>query len=257
MWKEIKKEFSVLSLRQKILWVFTILFTAVGFLAFRKKTLNEQQMIVHIKGQEGNFFITEKDVKSLVLRICKAERDSMNELNIDKIEKALRRHKFVRDVQVALNLNGTLIISIEQDQPIARLISPRGQQGYLSARYTILPLSEYYTPRVVVLTGNGVDSLFSESFLQSQQSKTFREFLEFINRDAFWQKQIAQIDIDAKMNMTLFTLVASPCIEFGRAENYQTKLWKIKRFYEEVLPKVGWNKYNFVNVQYKNQIICR
>jgi len=242
---------------QNIFLLIITLLSAVGFWGARSYVLNEQKMVIRIKGQQGNYFITEKDVKNIVLRICKAERDSMNELSTDKIEKALRQHKFVRDAQVALNLNGTLIISIEQDQPVARLISPKGRNGYISANYTILPLSYSYTARVLVFTGSGTDSLFSESFLKSTKAKSIRQMIEYINQDKFWKKQIAQIDIDHKLNMTFFTLVGVQRIDFGTAEGYRAKLQKVRLFYDEVLPNVGWNKYTVVNVRYKNQIICR
>jgi cell division protein FtsQ len=240
-----------------ILMLVIAILSFAGFFSYRTPQFDDEDMIVNINDQFQNHFITEKDVRDLIKRTCKVTRDSLEEPNLRSIEIALLQHKFVRKAQVTRNHNAKIIVNIEQDRPIARLISPYGRNGYISARYTVLPLSKVFTARVIVFTGAGTDSLFSEKFLASPQSKFIRQFINYVNSNEFWRTQIAHIDIDQRMNMVFYPLVGSERIEFGSAQNFYVKLKKIEKYYFEILPKVGWNEYSVVNVKFKDQIICR
>ena len=49
-------------------------------------------------------------------------------------------------------------------------------------------------------------------------------------------------------------------IVFGAANSNKdvvAKLNKLKIFYQEGLPFEGWNKYNQINLKYKNQVVCK
>jgi cell division protein FtsQ len=50
--------------------------------------------------------------------------------------------------------------------------------------------------------------------------------------------------------------VGSHIVLMGEAANYEKKLKRLKTFYEKAIGTVGWNKYEKINIQYDNQIIC-
>jgi cell division protein FtsQ len=82
------------------------------------------------------------------------------------------------------------------------------------------------------------------------------ELISFIYRDEFWRAQIVGMDIPKKSDIRLHQQVGKQVIEFGDAKDIQDKFKKINLFYEEILPKKGWNTYSRVNVKYKGQIVC-
>jgi hypothetical protein len=43
---------------------------------------------------------------------------------------------------------------------------------------------------------------------------------------------------------------------FGTGEDIDTKFRKLYIFYDDVLNKVGWNKYSIVNLSYKDQVVA-
>jgi cell division protein FtsQ len=45
-------------------------------------------------------------------------------------------------------------------------------------------------------------------------------------------------------------------IEFGRPEDVEVKLKKLMIFYKEIMPRMGWNKYDRVNLEYEGQIVA-
>ena len=67
---------------------------------------------------------------------------------------------------------------------------------------------------------------------------------------------MAQMDINAKGKITMFTQIGDERIEFGMPDNEEVKLRKLKIFYKDILPKTGWNKYKKVNLEYEGQIVA-
>ena len=45
-------------------------------------------------------------------------------------------------------------------------------------------------------------------------------------------------------------------IMLGTLNEFEEKLANLKLFYEQAIPKVGWEKYSMINLKYKNQIVC-
>ena len=82
------------------------------------------------------------------------------------------------------------------------------------------------------------------------------EMLETIREDPFWNAQIAQVDIDQKARAVFYTQVGDETIEFGKPIDLETKFRKLKIFYKEIFPRVGWNKYERINVEYEGQVVA-
>ncbi len=180
----------------------------------------------------------------------------LHKIGLREIEERLRSIDFVLDAQVSRDLKGNLIVEIEQDQPIARLIGSNGDGGYISDDLDILGLSDSYSARVLLLTGPGADSLFSKQFIESEEGQEVCRFIQHINRDPFWKAQIAQLDFDEDLDMVLYAQVGKERFEFGQAKGFEEKLKKMKIFYEEIVPKKGWGHYRVVKLQYEGQIVC-
>ena len=50
--------------------------------------------------------------------------------------------------------------------------------------------------------------------------------------------------------------VGDQILFLGKIDDYMEKFSKLQKFYKEALNEVGWNKYNRINVEFGNQIIC-
>jgi cell division protein FtsQ len=45
-------------------------------------------------------------------------------------------------------------------------------------------------------------------------------------------------------------------ILLGSLDDFEKKLKHLRLFYEQVIPKMGWEKYSVINLKYRNQIVC-
>lgn len=101
--------------------------------------------------------------------------------------------------------------------------------------------------RIMVATGN-IEKEFAKNDLYN--------FVLFLQKDRFWNDQIVQIYVNADHDVELVPLVGNQRILLGSLDDYPEKLEKLRLFYDQAIPKVGWEKYSMINLKYKNQIVC-
>jgi cell division protein FtsQ len=242
-----------------ILSVVALALTLVGLFSYQQSLPDTDEYIIHIADKHGNVFVNREEVVKVLNKVRHDHPNTtrLNKIALKTLEDSLRAVDFVKEAQVSRDLRGNLVIDIYQDQPIARLVGPSGKGGYISSDGDVLSLSRNYAARVLVITGSGADSLLNEQFLDSLEGRKVCDFINHISEDPFWKALIAQIDIGHDMDMNLYTQVGKQTFQFGKAENFEPKLKKMKLFFEEIAPKKGWNAYQVVKLQYDGQIVCQ
>ncbi len=219
---------------------------------------NADDIVIRINKYKGRSFISESEVKKILSQLREQNPDiiTATQAKTAVIEETFRQIDYVKDAQVSRDIKGTLFVEIEQEVPLARVIPPYRQAFYLTDDGRILPFSQSFTPRVLVITGKGADSLAWRAFIQSLEGQKIMTLLHSIERESFWKAQIAQIDINERLELTFFTLVGEHAVEFGKAENLDAKFSKLRTFYRKIIPAKGWGAYRRVKVQYEGQIVC-
>lgn len=81
-------------------------------------------------------------------------------------------------------------------------------------------------------------------------------FALFLQKDDFWNDQIEQIYVRSAQDIEIIPRIGDHRIILGSLDNYENKLNRLRLFYEQVIPKMGWEKYRVINLKYKNQIVC-
>ena len=102
---------------------------------------------------------------------------------------------------------------------------------------------------------NGVSVL--DTSIKNTILRDIYYLVDYINDDSFWSAQIDQIFVDKDDKIDLIPRVGNHVIHLGTAENYEGKLRNLKAFYDKVLPEIGWNKYSKINLEFKDQIVCK
>ncbi len=221
---------------------------------------HEDKPILHIdidiEQQYDNFFVDKADIRQLIASDqSNLIGISMGKVELKSIEDKIKANKFVKETDVYKDLKGSLIINVKQRRPIARFIRESGPDAYIGESGLILPVSDRFTARVVLISGDAVDKIVKRGNI-NEMGGNLLAFLKEIDRDPFWKAQIAQIDIQKDNELLLYPQIGKQVIEFGTPDDYEIKLRKLKVFFKKVLPQKGWNHYNRVNIKYKNQIVC-
>ena len=238
-----------------------ILVMMFGLIAFTERMKDEtavHEIQVEIENVHENHFLDEEDVLKLMQwNAQNLQGSSLEKINFRQIEKKIKKDPFIKDAEMYSDLKGNVMVNVELRRPIARIIRNDGPDGYIAEDGTIMPVSEKFQTRVILISGAYVRQLLQVRNINDiEEGQKLMTMIEHVNNDEFWKAQIAQLDIDGKGKITIIPQVGDESIEFGKADNLEVKFKKLKIFYKEVLPRVGWNKYSRVNLEYEGQIVA-
>ncbi|MEX0987898.1 MAG: hypothetical protein WD052_10510 [Bacteroidales bacterium] len=249
-----------------VVWALLICwFTVImGFVSKRNGELICREIVVNISDTNTVRFITNERVRELIKHSgINTQGYPVEFIGTRGLEFMIEKDPYVDNAEVYINVEGTLFVDIVQRRPLIRVM-PGGKQGYyIDDTGVILPLSDNYSPMVMLLTGavnipfttdeSGVRRVDLENHFEL---KNLLSFAGFVEQHPFWNKQIMQVYRSAKGEFDLIPRVGAHQIEFGKMENYEIKLRNLKLLYDQGLKSYGWNSYDKINLKYSNQIIC-
>jgi cell division protein FtsQ len=240
--------------------IVTAIIVVVGIIAFTERKQGDvhiKDISIKIDNFQENHFLDEGDIMNLMqLKKENLTGTSIDAINLKSIEGKIRKQPFIKKADLYSDLKGNLVVRAELRRPIARIVRNDGPDGYIAEDGTVMPVSEKFTSRVILVSGQFVPELLKQANMNDKEEST--KILELINKirsDEFWSAQLAQLDIDKKGRITIFPQVGDERIEFGKADEAEAKFKKLMIFYKEILPRTGWNKYDRVNLEYEGQIV--
>lgn len=242
----------------KITALLAVVFFLIAFSERKQGTVAVKDIVIKIDNIEGNQFIDEEDIIDLMqLDEENLKGASLEKLNLKQIETRIKMNRFVKDAELYSDLKGNLVVKATLRRPVARLVRNDGPDGYIAEDGTVMPVSDKFTTRVVLISGSYIRGLLQlENLNKNEETKKLMTMLDIIREDDFWRAQIAQLDIDSKGRIDIMPQIGGQTIEFGVADDLETKFKKMKIFYKEILPQRGWNTYERVNIEYEGQIIA-
>ncbi|AHJ96772.1 cell division protein FtsQ/DivIB [Hymenobacter swuensis] len=229
-----------------------------AFAAVKQANRPVNGVIVSISNEFNNFFISEREVTSLLTRKGEERLEGArpSEVDLKALEARLKAHSFVKEAQVYRDLAGNLHADVRQNRPIARLVHADSRQdSYLDTDGNRLPLSPLFTARVVPISRSGGQPL-TAGFFQDSTGEQYLKFLRYIDEKPFWRAQVAEVFVGPNGKISFTQQVGDQRIEFGFPDNISEKFAKLMVFYRQIPPVLGWDTYHRVNVEFKDQIIC-
>ncbi|MCX6267825.1 MAG: hypothetical protein NTW16_10780 [Bacteroidetes bacterium] len=254
-----------------VLWILLVAGAGVlvGFVEAAQYSRPCKKIEIRINYGAADVLITKKDVDSILLKTTGMLKGKpMGYINTGSIERNIRKQPYVAKVSVYENNEGVLFIQIRQREPLLRIINRKYESFYLDESGTLLPVNPNFSARVLV--ANGViddsymknpnyqvnilalsDSVFYDSLLTNLYKLTM-----YITHDKFLKAQIAQIYVNEFSEFELIPRIGNHVILLGKTDDLDDKFKRLYAFYRFGLNKIGWNKYNVINIKYKNQVVC-
>jgi len=228
----------------------------VGYEAIQyKKEMNFTKLEIVIKKDATNRHLLNKaEVLKLMREYLGFDPSvaNLNEINLRGLEESLEDNLFIQEALVFINARHELQVVVKQRKPIARVKAAQSDY-YISTDGTKIPLSDYSTLRVPIVTGY-VDIINGSS---KDSRRTYRKMVQLLNtcqKSKFLQALVEQIDIDREGKLTIIPKLGTERIVFGDLNDQKEKLDKLKKYYKWGRKQDGWDKYAYLNLEYKNQI---
>ena len=203
----------------------------------------------------NNRFVTRSEVRSLLESPGMEIRGyPLSQINSRKLEYLLEENPYVRNAEVSKAVSGKLEVKIEQRVPLVRIL-PDGSRGYyIDKDGEILPLSEHFTPLIMLATGKLPVSAKGDQY--GQRLSEIYQFCTYLSGHKFWKDQVVQIYVNSLGEYELIPRVGAHQILLGSMDQWEKKLRNLELLYEQGLSQYGWNTYQIINLKYTNQVIC-
>ena len=202
-----------------------------------------------------NRFVTRTDIRTLLEETdIHLQGYPLTEINIRSLERTIEKDPYIGNAEVSKDISGRLEVRVEQRVPLIRIM-PNGREGfYLDRDGVMLPLSEQFTPLILLASGN-IPSPEVDGKLGARLTEIHR-FSSFLSDHPFWKEQIVQIYVNRKGEYELIPRVGAHHILLGSMDQWEKKLRNLELLYRQGLSKHGWNTYGTINLKYTNQVIC-
>ena len=201
---------------------------------------------------EGDQFLSESDVRDQMFSILGGQLpEDVSSISVEQLEKQMKTNPFVKNADVYINSDGELGIRVEQRSPVARVLT-NGEHFYLDAEGKVIPESQSFTARLLVLTGDVPVGREREGYAD----QALIELIHTLGEDAFYDALVEQINFE-KDELTVVPKVGSAFIKFGENENVDKKLSNLKAFYRDVYSQKGFEGYSQIDISIEDQIICK
>jgi cell division protein FtsQ len=223
-----------------------------------KDAQNVKAINIEIESPEGQkSIVSKKEIKSLFegylgYNPLLAE---VAELDLMELEELLVEDGRMEEVDVFLNAKNELCVQIVEKKVVVR-VTQKNLSYYLDEKGGKVPTVKNRAIRVPIATGEIGE--YSQELIESKSSNNLRDIwtvAKAINKDPFLKALIEQIDINEKGKMTMVPKIGKEKIMLSSGD-IEDKLFNLKGFYKEGLPREGWSKYASINLDIRGQIVA-
>jgi len=227
--------------------LFAYLIISIFMLQGKQEGIDCQNLIVVIKDSTDRQFLTTDNIVTMLKNTqLYPVGKPLTHINTHEIEEKIAESELISSVTVYKTPSGSIKIEITQKMPILRIFSGRDSY-YVDESGRTMPADYLYATYLPVANGNIEKSLATTELYK---------FALFLQKNEFWNNQIEQIYVSTNNEVELIPRVGNHRIILGDFEDFEEKMNNLRLFYEQAIPKIGWEKYEVINLKYKNQIVC-
>ncbi|MEL1245736.1 cell division protein FtsQ/DivIB [Flavobacterium sp. DGU11] len=236
---------------KKIKWNdvrLVLMLGAVIFLFSFSSKRNESRMLkkVDIKFADTEAFITRDKVNKLLIQnygsVTGIRKDR---LDLNSVEKSLDTDPMIDKAEVFATVDGRLEAVVSQRKPIARIYKG-GNSYYIDYKGRVMPLSDNYTARVPLVTGE----------IDSAEQDKLHMLLRYISDDDFLKKNIIGIEVYPTGGLRMLSRNYDFDIVFGRPINIEKKFNNYKAFLQDAVRDTLIENYKTINLKFTQQVVC-
>ena len=233
-------------------WTNIRLILIIGLIAFlysftykrneNRKLLKTEVVFVG----ENNLFLKQETVNKLLIENNSDVKSIQKvKLDLNKLEKSVDQQPMVEKSQVFVSIDGVLKAVVKQKTPIARVFNDSGS-FYIDYQGNTMPLSEYYTARVPIVSGE----------INKENSKQLVDLFRLIYNDEFLKKNIIGIQILPNGSLKMMNRNYNYEIDFGRTIHVEDKFKNYKAFFQKAVLDSSLYHYKAINLMFTQQVVC-
>lgn len=205
---------------------------------------------IEIKTPQGReLFMDEADIRSELARMhIKLEGQPLDSINVHAVEVKLRENPIFHNAEVYMTRGTRKVkIKLEQHDPFF-LVQSGDSTYYVSIDRGIIPVNPRYAVYVPVVTG-AIDRSYAIGDLY--------DLMRTISQDPYFEHYFGHYYYDPMEGLVLTPRVGHTRILLGKETNWSEMLHRLKVFDQEVIPVKGWDRFEYLRLNYSGQVIAQ
>jgi cell division protein FtsQ len=195
---------------------------------------------------ENQLFIKQQAVNKLLIENRQVPKTiAIDALDLNKLEKTIDSHPLIEKSEVSVSVDGVLKAVVKQKTPIAR-INGNGESFYIDYKGGKMPLSENYSARVLLVSGE----------INDKNKEDLAKLFRVIYDDVFLKKNIIGIQVMANGSVLMLNRNYNFKIDFGQLINVEQKLKNYKAFFQKVVLDSSIAEYKKIDLRFAEQVVC-
>lgn len=248
--------------RSMLLWSFLLggIVTLSIFSIRRKANADINAVKIEIVGVLGDqSMISEAEVKRMLMEgagkpLTKA---AIRSLDLRKLEVKLNKDKRIERADIYMDAKDVLHVLVIQKTPVMRVINETTGDYYLDINGKMIPHTVGSSIRVPIVTG--ITETFTPKIFTADTNSKLRDIyfmMVKVQKDPFLSSLIEQVHVSADSigDIILIPKIGREQLIIGDASGLDEKFEKLKIFYQDGLPRLGWNRYKTLNLKYTAQV---
>ena len=195
---------------------------------------------------ENQLFVKQKAVNKLLIENRQDPKTiAIDALDLNKLEKTIDSHPLIDKSEVSVSVDGVLKAVVKQKTPIAR-INGKGASFYIDYKGNKMPLSENYTARVLLVSGE----------INDKNKEDLAKLFRVIYDDVFLKKNIIGMQVMPNGSVLMLNRNYNFKIDFGQLINVEQKFKNYKAFFQKVVLDSSIAEYKKIDLRFAEQVVC-
>lgn len=195
---------------------------------------------------ENQLFVKQQAVNKLLIENRQGPKTiAIDALDLNKLEKTIDSHPLIDKSEVSVSVDGVLKAVVKQKTPIAR-INGKGASFYIDYKGNKMPLSNNYTARVLLVSGE----------INDKNKEDLAKLFRVIYDDVFLKKNIIGMQVMPNGSVLMLNRNYNFKIDFGQLINVEQKFKNYKAFFQKVVLDSSIAEYKKIDLRFAEQVVC-
>jgi cell division protein FtsQ len=195
---------------------------------------------------ENQLFVKQQAVNKLLIENRQGPKTiAIDALDLNKLEKTIDSHPLIDKSEVSVSVDGVLKAVVKQKTPIAR-INGKGASFYIDYKGNKMPLSDNYTARVLLVSGE----------INDKNKEDLAKLFRVIYDDVFLKKNIIGMQVMPNGSVLMLNRNYNFKIDFGQLINVEQKFKNYKAFFQKVVLDSSIAEYKKIDLRFAEQVVC-
>lgn len=222
---------------------------ATGILWARGKSHDElcTSVVVEVVNADSTSFVTPKGVlNDLKSQGVKLVGKRMGDINASDLEEVLRQSPYLENADIVKCQDGRVLIRVSQLVPVLRVFDGT-ESYYVNRAGKRMMATPNYHCDVPVVQGH-----FSRAYPVTR----ILPLVDYVEKDSLLHSLVTMYCVRDTNNIIIVPNISGHVVNIGNAQGFENKFAKLRLFYDQVMPKRGWNTYDTISVKWNHQVVA-